>query len=127
MTINAAIQTDTKQDVLTVPASAVKNVSGTSYVQAFTPPLSSTGGATGVTSDTAPSMLEVTTGISDDTNVEIVSGLTEGQQIVTRTTTTGGKTSTTSTGSRTNAGTLRTGGAGGFAAPAGGATFIKSF
>lgn len=85
MTANAAIQTDTKQDVLVVPSSAVKTQNGVSYVQVFDPPLSQTGGTQGVTSPIAPRQLEVVTGIADDTNVEIVSGLAQGQQIVTRT------------------------------------------
>jgi multidrug efflux pump subunit AcrA (membrane-fusion protein) len=124
MTVNATIQTDTKQDVLMAPSGAVKTVNGTSYVQAFTPALAETGGPSGVTSDTPPGMIEVTTGISDDTNIEIVSGLTEGQQIVTRTTAAGAKTGTVTSGARTTGTGVRTGG---FAAPAGGATFIKSF
>ena len=118
MTVNAAIQTDTKQDVLEVPSSAVKTTNGTSYVQAFTPALAETGGAQGVTSATPPGMIEVTTGLSDDTNVEIVSGLSEGQQIVPRTTTTGSKTTTASSASRAGAtggnATFRATGAAGF-------------
>lgn len=85
MTVNAAIQTDVRQDVLVVPSSAIKTQGGVSYVQVFTPALSVTGGTQGVVSPTPPGQLEVTVGISDDTNVEILSGLEEGQQIVTRT------------------------------------------
>lgn len=125
MTINAAIQTDTAQDVLVVPSSAVKTSNGTSYVQTFTPALSDTGGTSGVASQTPPGMIPVETGLSDDTNVEITSGLSEGQQIVVRTTTTGAKTTTTSSSATRTTGTTRA--TGGFAAPAGGATFIRSF
>jgi HlyD family secretion protein len=125
MTVNAAIQTDTAQDVLMVPSSAVKTSNGMSYVQAFTPALASTGGIQGVTSQTPPGMIEVTTGISDDTNIEILSGLAEGQQIVTRTISAGAKTTTSSNTNRATSGSVRS--AGGFAAPAGGATFIRSF
>ncbi|OGG53832.1 hypothetical protein A2851_01410 [Candidatus Kaiserbacteria bacterium RIFCSPHIGHO2_01_FULL_53_29] len=85
MTVNASIQTDVRQDVLAVPSSAVKTQNGVSYVQVFNPPLSETGGAQGIVSNSAPRQIEVTVGISDDTNVEILSGLEEGQQIVTRT------------------------------------------
>lgn len=87
MTVNASIQTATHTDVLSVPSSAVKTQNGTSYVQVFTPALTETGGTTGVTSKVLPERVEVTTGISDDTNIEILSGLTEGEQIVTRTST----------------------------------------
>ena len=93
MTVNASIQTDVRQDVLVVPSSAVKAQSGASYVQIFSPALSVTslsrdvGGAQGVTSNSVPQRVEVTIGVSDDANVEILSGLEEGQQIVTRTVT----------------------------------------
>jgi HlyD family secretion protein len=72
---------------LIVPSSAVKTKSGQSYVQVFDPPLSSTVANQGITSDIAPIQIPVTIGISDDTNVEILSGLTEGEQIVTKTST----------------------------------------
>ncbi|MFZ2555612.1 MAG: efflux RND transporter periplasmic adaptor subunit [Minisyncoccia bacterium] len=100
MTVNAAIQTDTKQDVLIVPSSAVKTQNGVSYVQVFNPALPETGGTQGVTSDSAPQQIEVETGISDDTSIEIISGLDEGQQIVIRTIS--GTTNTTTTSGNTN-------------------------
>ena len=85
MTVNASIITDVKQDILTIPSSAVKAQGDVSYVQVFTPPLSDASNATGVTSSVAPQQVSVVMGISDDTTVEVVSGLQEGQQIVTRT------------------------------------------
>jgi HlyD family secretion protein len=85
MTANASIQTETRADALVVPSSAVKTQNGESYVLAFSPELSDAGGASGVATEQKPVQIAVTTGISDDTNVEILSGLTEGQQIVTRT------------------------------------------
>jgi len=107
MTVNAAIQTATKQDVLTVPSSAVKTQNGVSYVQVFEPALTQTGGTQGVISKTLPTRIDVTVGISDDTIIEIISGLTEGQQIVTRTT----------SGAATKTTTTPTGGGGGMGAP----------
>lgn len=92
MTVNAAIQTATKQDVLMVPTSAVKTSNGVTTVLVFTPALTETGGTQGVASAKPPQSVEVETGLSDDTNVEIVSGLSEGEQIVTRTITAGAKT-----------------------------------
>lgn len=118
MTANAAIQTDTKQDVLVVPSSAVKTQNGVSYVQVFDPPLSNTGGVRGVASEVAPQQVEVVVGISDDTNVEIVSGIEEGQQVVTRTISGTTNTPAASTGSGANRG-----GTGGLGAPAGGIRF----
>ena len=87
MSTTASIITQVHPDVLTVPSSAIKTGNGGSYVLAFVPALTNTTpatGAAGVVSSTAPEQISVTTGISDDTNTEIVSGLTEGQQIVTR-------------------------------------------
>lgn len=85
MTVNAAIQIAVRQEVLVVPSSAVKTKNGVSYVQVFTPALSTENSTQGVISSTPPEQVEVTVGISDDTNVEILSGLQEGQQIVART------------------------------------------
>lgn len=97
MTVNASIQIDVHQDVLTIPSSAVKTQIGISYVQVFNPALPSTDRKQGVVSNIEPQQVEVTVGISDDTNVEILSGLEEGQQIVTRTTTGNATTNTTPT------------------------------
>lgn len=85
MTVNSSIQTDVKQDVLSIPSSAVKTQNGVTYVQVFNPSLTETGGTGGVVSVVPPTQVEVTTGISDDTKVEILGGLKEGDQIVTRT------------------------------------------
>ncbi len=115
MTVNAAIQTGVSQDTLIVPSSAVKTLNGQSYVMVFTPPLSGAAGST-VTPSTAPTMVPVTTGLSDNTNVEITSGLTEGEQIVVR---------TASSGTAVSAATSRTGAGGNRAFGGGGATIIR--
>src|SRR3990167_855981 len=107
MTVNASVQTDVRQDVLVISSSGVKTLNGISYVQVFNPALPETGGNQGVVSNIAPQQVEVTIGISDDTNVEILSGLEEGQQIVTRTVT---GSATSNTTPATNA---RSGGFGG--------------
>jgi multidrug efflux pump subunit AcrA (membrane-fusion protein) len=102
MTVNADIQTAVHPNVLSVPSSAVKTVNGASYVLVFNPPLADTGGTAGVLSTIAPTQVPVTTGISDDTTVEVDSGLTAGQQIVTRTIT--GAAATAATTARTTTG-----------------------
>ncbi|MFA5744689.1 MAG: efflux RND transporter periplasmic adaptor subunit [Candidatus Paceibacterota bacterium] len=84
MTVNAAIQVAVRKEVLTVPSSAVKTKNGVSYVQVFTPALSTENSTQGVISSTPPEQVKVTVGISDDRNVEILSGLQESQQIVAR-------------------------------------------
>lgn len=113
MTVNANIQTGVAENVLTVPSSAIKIQNGRSYVMAFTPPLATTGltasnaqagGASGVVSGTAPRMVPVATGLSDGTNTEIISGLSEGEQIVVR------RNSGSVTVSAAAAATSRTGG-----------------
>jgi multidrug efflux pump subunit AcrA (membrane-fusion protein) len=110
MTVSAAIITDTAVDVITVPSSAVKTINGTTYVQVFNPALSaSTTSATGgIASATPPKNLPVTTGISDDTDTEILSGLREGEQVVVRTSTTA--TATAARTTTTTAGAARGGG-----------------
>ncbi len=114
MTANASIQTDVHQNVLIVPSSALKTQNGSSYVQVFNPPLPETGGTSGITSSIAPQNVTVTTGISDDANTEIVSGLFSGEQIVARTTT--GTIAPSSTGT-TRTGTTNLRGGGGFGGP----------
>jgi HlyD family secretion protein len=87
MTVNAAIITNVAQNVLAVPSSAVKTSNGQSYVQVFDnlPESSTTSGSSGFISTTLPRQVPVITGLSDDSKTEIVSGLSEGQNVVIRT------------------------------------------
>ena len=84
MTANASIVVARKQNVLKVPSSAVKTQANGSYVLAFDPPLEAVG-RDAVATEHEPARIPVEIGIADDTTVEIVSGLVEGQQIVVRT------------------------------------------
>ncbi|MEI8130007.1 MAG: efflux RND transporter periplasmic adaptor subunit [bacterium] len=116
MSTTASIITDVHPDVLTVPSSAVKTNNSGSYVLAFVPALTNTTpatGQTGVTSSTTPEQIPVTTGISDDTNTEIISGLTAGQQIVTRSIVATTTTTTSSAPSLLGGGANRGGASGG--------------
>lgn len=119
MTINASIQTAVHPDVLYVPSGAVKTSNGTSYVLSFETPLVDTSTTLGVVSKITPIQIPVQIGISDDTNIEIISGLTEGEQVVSRTTTSSAVTKTTTTapslfggggGGARNGGAVRIGG-----------------
>lgn len=86
MSVSANIIIDSKNDVLTIPTSAISTTDGTSTVK--------------VMKDNQISQVTVETGLSDSTNTEILSGLTEGETVVTsittKSTTSNTKTSTTS-------------------------------
>jgi multidrug efflux pump subunit AcrA (membrane-fusion protein) len=103
MSVSANIIIDSKEDVLLIPTSAISTDSdGNSIVK--------------VMKNNQASQVTVETGLSDSTNTEIISGLSEGDTVVTSTvtskTTTTAKTSTTSVFSGSLGGA---GGAGGAA------------
>lgn len=90
MSISAAIITDIKQDALLVPSSAVKQQGDISYVQiANGTTLASNSSGANISdiviaaSDLRSQQVEV--GLSNDTMTEIVSGLKEGDIVVTQT------------------------------------------
>lgn len=115
MSVNADIQTAVAENTLTVPSAAIKTTNGVSYVQVFNPPLPTSTGATasqGIVSVTPPQNVTVTTGISDNTNTQILSGLTLGEQIVVRTTT--GNTATVKVAAATTGAAGGAGARGGF-------------
>lgn len=90
MSVSAAIIINMKQDVLLVPNSAVKNQGGIFSVEIFDTPLvplatSTSGSNTGVPSMIVPRQQRVEAGLSNDTMTEIVSGLKDGEQVVSRT------------------------------------------
>lgn len=72
MTGDVTILIAQSQNVLTVPVEAVKEVSGHSYVRI-------------IGSDGLEQTVEVKAGLADDTNIEIDSGLTAGQTVITGT------------------------------------------
>ncbi len=84
MSVSAVIITEVKQDVLIVPSSAVKNQGVTSYVEMLGETFDNPS-AQGVMSANPPRQQMVTVGLSNDTQTEIISGLKEGDQIITRT------------------------------------------
>jgi macrolide-specific efflux system membrane fusion protein len=77
MAASANIILETKSDVLTIPSAAVQTQAGQSYVR--------------VLRDGRQEQVSVEIGISSDTQTEIISGLSEGDEVTT------GTTSTTST------------------------------
>jgi HlyD family secretion protein len=88
MSASATIITNSKGDVLTIPTAALKTQSdGTYYVQILSKEYDlsdKTNMIKGVISDTEPQIKIVEIGLSDDTNTEITSGLSEGDQVVVR-------------------------------------------
>jgi HlyD family secretion protein len=86
MSVSAAVITDIKQDVLVVPNSSLKSQGGISYVENFDAPLAPpTAGAIGSIAKIAPNKIPVEVGLSNDSQSEIISGIKEGDEIVTRT------------------------------------------
>lgn len=85
MSVSAAIITDVRQDVLSVPNGAVKSQGGGYYVEVFDQAISGGQNSQGVTSPTPPREQSVGLGLANDTVTEITSGLEEGDQVVART------------------------------------------
>ncbi len=115
MSVSAAIITEAKQNVLLVPNSAVKTQGDTNYVETLenisaSNMLSASAlNNSGLASATPPQQKNVEIGISNDTSTEIISGLKEGDQVVTQTI----SANTTQTQSQNNTG-VRIPGIGGF-------------
>jgi membrane fusion protein, macrolide-specific efflux system len=106
MSVSASIITDVKQDVLMVPSSAVKSQGRNVYVEVLN-------GAT-------PEQKSVTVGASNSTNTEIVSGLSEGEKVVTQTINSGTSSSSATNGASSanrSSGGLRIPGLGGGGRP----------
>ncbi|MEK7615162.1 MAG: HlyD family efflux transporter periplasmic adaptor subunit [Patescibacteria group bacterium] len=93
MSVSANILTEAHQNVLIVSTSAVKLQGSTSYVEVLDHPNTS---ESSVTSSSSPRQIPVTIGLSNDTQTEILSGIGEGDQVITRTIT--GTQTTTPTG-----------------------------
>ncbi len=86
MSVNVAVITDTQPDVLTIPSSAIKTSNNNKYVLVLDPAQTqSVAGQTGVTTTIAPKQVSVQTGATDGTNTQIISGLSEGDTVVTQT------------------------------------------
>lgn len=84
MSVSASIITDVKPDVLLAPNSAVKSQGNAHYVEIIEGSAAGNN-SSGVTSAVAPKQVQVEIGISNDSSTEIVSGIGEGQSVVSRT------------------------------------------
>lgn len=91
MSVSANIITDSKQDVLLIPNSAIKFTSGVNYVEipadntTASKLLASAANSTGIVLDTLPQQQTIETGLANDSVTEVISGLKEGDIVVTRT------------------------------------------
>lgn len=84
MSVSASIITDVKQDILIVPSGAIKKQNGISYVEELDQSVQNPN-SQGVISSALPRQQTVETGISNDTQTEIISGIKEGEEIIVRT------------------------------------------
>lgn len=96
MSVSASIVTDTIQDVLVVPSSAIKILGTEKYVQILNPadltPVNDSNSQ--MYSKVLPTQQIVTVGLSSDTLTEITSGIKEGDTIVSQTINSTSKTTT---------------------------------
>lgn len=116
MSVSAAIVTAVKQNVLTIPGTAVKTSNGSSYVlvpldkqAAETSFQNATITTAGIALATAPQRQTVEIGLANDSVTEVISGLSEGDIVVTRTITSS-SSNTTQTQSSQNRDLPRAGG-----------------
>lgn len=120
MSVTADIVTEVHQDVIAVPNAAITSVGSSTYIlEPSVRVATSTIGESavgGVELSSAPKRVLVTIGLANDSMTEITSGVSVGDQIITKTINSSASASTKSTTSGTNA--LRLGGIlGGGSAP----------
>lgn len=98
MSVSASIILDTRINVLVVPGTAVKGQAGAKYVEVLEEKdITSVGsGSEAYYSVTAPTKKTVVIGESSDSETEIISGLSEGDKVITKTTTASQTTTQTS-------------------------------
>jgi len=110
MSVSASIITDIKQDVVLISNSAIKSSGEISYVEMpnETVAADSVGVSGGVVLPIAPRQQVVEIGLANDSETEITSGLSEGDQIITRTIsqTSSSATSSSGSGSQTKSSSL---------------------
>lgn len=85
MSVSASIITNVKQDVLTLANSAIKSRGNAHYVEILDAPVESADGTEGVTSAELPREQAVEIGVANDDATEIISGLKEGDKVISRT------------------------------------------
>ena len=106
MSATVNIMTDSVNDVIAVPVSAVKSNTTGNYVEVFDSTSTLIASGDMFTSISAPTKKTIVTGVTGDDYVEIVSGLKEGDTVVTKTTNGGStiKKTTSTISSKSSAG-----------------------
>jgi len=88
MSVSANIITEAKQDILIIPSSAIKSSGNDSYVEMPNEEIDSSlipTSSNGILLKNAPRRQTIEVGITDNAYTEVVSGLTEGNNIITST------------------------------------------
>ena len=111
MSVTADIITDTATG-LVVPSNAVKTSGATSYVLVFDPALVTNASGSGTVTTRTPNKVTVTTGLAGDSGTVITSGLSDGEQVVTKTTTNSSSSSSSMSPSNTSSTNRNTGSGG---------------
>ena len=93
MSVSTSIITETKQDVIIIPNSAVKIDNGNYYVE--------------ILKDGNPQKKSIEIGLENTTKTEILSGVSEGENVITQTIKSGTITSSNSSSSRNNQSGIR--------------------
>lgn len=123
MSANAIITTSKKENLVTVSSSAIKSSGDTQYVEVLDNVITK---STTITTSKSARKVTVTTGISDDTSTEIVTGLVGGEVVVTGTVSSTSSSSSSSSGSSSSkSATSIMGGSGSGGPPSGGAAMGK--
>jgi len=116
MSVSASIIIDTRQDVLVVSNSAIKTQGTAKYVEMLDQNTSQNSNSTSsnksVVSTASPVKQIVEIGLSNDTLTEIISGLKEGDKVITKTTTSSSSKSSSSSNTNANNSLFDLGGGG---------------
>jgi len=116
MTVNASIANETHSDVIAVPVSAVTTLNNRSFVQIVDSSVQLSNTRSPITLSVPPKNVPVTLGISNDTMVEITSGLSTGDKYVAQTITSSAPSASTAAQAPSlfgGGGGIRTGGSNG--------------
>jgi HlyD family secretion protein len=106
MSVSATITKNSKENVLMLPSTAVKEGNLGYYVQVLDNQYDLTNRSVsikGVTSQTLPTMKNIEIGLADDINTEITNGLEEGDQVVLRISSSSSSSTSSSSSNSSNA------------------------